>query len=154
MSGGRQRDVLSWCLGGGSLEQTAVGGKKKSGFTCSFVFFDVLLVFSAFGGERTWVNGGTVNFTNPAIPPLFSPSVSRALSLSRLGQTTVSIAVCLPSSKNRLVGNLMHTQSHTLSSPGQTRCKRSRSRFAAGSSAVETFISSKTSRRSSKSLFL
>lgn len=128
--------------------------EKKSGFTCSFVFFDVLLVFSAFGGGRTWVNGGTVNFTNPAVPPLFSPSVSRALSLSRLGQTTVSIAVCLPSSKNRLVGNLMHTRSHTLSSPGQTRCKRSQSRSAAGSSAVETFISSKTSRRCSKSLFL
>ena len=154
MSGGRQRDVLSWCLSSGSLEQTAVGVKKKERLHLFFCVFWCPPRFLRVGGGRTWVNGGTVNFTNPAIPPLFSPSVSRALSLSRLGQTTVSIAVCLPSSKNRLVGNLMHTQSHTLSSPGQTWCRRSWSWFAAGSSAVETFISSKTSRRSSKSLFL
>lgn len=96
------------------LRESEADHRRKEWLRFFFCVFDVLLVFSGFRQGRTRVNGGTVDFTTP---PSTSLSLSvphpRSLSLFPLCQTTVSIAVCLPSSKNCLVGNLRHTRSHT-----------------------------------------
>lgn len=102
-----------YCLDA-KLWESEADHQRKEWLHLFFCVFDVLLVFSGFRGGRTWVNGGTVNFTTPPSTSLsLSVSHSRSLSLIWLCQTTVSIAVCLPSSKNHLVGNLRHTHSHT-----------------------------------------
>lgn len=86
----------------GSLEQTT---SRKSSFTCSFLF----LMFCKNLVERR--HGQLYHPTIYLSFPLCL-SFSLSLSFSQLCQTTVSIAVCLPSSKNHLAENLRHTHSH------------------------------------------
>lgn len=111
MRASRQRDILSWCLAVG------VQSRPPTERVASLVlwrFWCPACFPPEFGEGRTWVNGGTVNFTTPPSTSLSSSvSHSRSLSLFQLCQTTVSIAVCLPSSKNHLVGILRHTLLYT-----------------------------------------
>ncbi len=102
-----------YCLDA-KLWESEADHQRKEWLHLFFCVFDVLFVFSGSGEGTIWVNGGAVNFTTPPSTSLsLSVSHSRSLSLIRLCQTTVSIAVCLPSSKNHLVGNLRRTHLHT-----------------------------------------
>lgn len=80
---------------------------ENNGVACSFVLLLVSACFvPGFGGKYELVQAAAelpLHYLPLPLPPLFS--------LFELCQTTVSIAVCLPSSENHLAGE---SQTHTL----------------------------------------
>lgn len=61
--------------------ESAADHQRKEWLHLFFCVFDVLLVFSGFGGGRTRVSGGTVDSTTPPSTSLV-PSLSLTLALS------------------------------------------------------------------------